>query len=85
MNENKQIEDAQALDEAIDHAFDVALQNTGSICGDEHRQLGKWLVELRTLRAERDLKKAEQQACTGHLAHSEYVLCPVHDHRKSNP
>jgi len=34
------------LEEAIHHAFDVETREGCSACGDEHRQLAVWLMEL---------------------------------------
>ena len=41
------------LDEAIKHAYEVAATNDyydSTACGDQHRQLAKWLIELRYIR-----------------------------------
>lgn len=35
------------LDEAIQHAIDVANNNSCQECADEHRQLARWLIKLK--------------------------------------
>jgi hypothetical protein len=37
------------LDEAITHAEDAASQQGDTLCGDNHRQLAKWLTHYREL------------------------------------
>lgn len=41
------------LDEAIEHAREVADNTECSECADEHLQLAEWLEELKWLRFER--------------------------------
>lgn len=36
----------EALEDAIRHAFEVAAREGCSACGEEHRQLAVWLMEL---------------------------------------
>lgn len=43
--------DTKNLDEAIDHARDMAQEHKGTPCGDEHTQLLKWLQELQNWRS----------------------------------
>jgi len=43
--------DDEALLDAIKHADEVAYRNCGTECGDQHRQLARWLTELRSLRS----------------------------------
>ena len=50
------------LDEAIDHAKEVAKSKCDK-CGEEHKQLAEWLEELkryRKLRTAEELEKAEE-------------------------
>ena len=43
------------LDEAIQHAFEVAKKSDCEECVENHRQLAEWLTELKTLKeAEHD-------------------------------
>lgn len=43
-------DDSQELDDAIEHAKEVARTTKGLKCAKEHEQLAKWLEELKTLR-----------------------------------
>ena len=38
------------LDEAIQHALDVAKKSDCEECAENHRQLAYWLTELKTLK-----------------------------------
>jgi len=40
------------LDEAIEHAEDIAISAIGCECREEHRQLAEWLRELQDRRCE---------------------------------
>ena len=42
---------AMSIDEAIQHCEEMALCTKNSECGEEHRQLEEWLIELKRLRA----------------------------------
>jgi hypothetical protein len=45
------LEKVMDLDEAILHAQIVAQKQGETICGDNHRQLAKWLTELKELKS----------------------------------
>jgi len=46
------------LDEAIEHCRDKA-ENSHCECGEQHRQLMEWLIELKERRRNDDLKYKE--------------------------
>lgn len=46
-------EDNMSLREAITHAEDVANTCSDKKCGQQHRQLAKWLKELQAYRLDR--------------------------------
>lgn len=49
------------LDQAIIHCYEVAHSQCGTkeqLCRDEHKQLAKWLEELKELRQQNDTQEA---------------------------
>jgi len=46
---------SMTLDEAIEHAEDIAISAIGCECREEHRQLAEWLRELQERRKEPEI------------------------------
>ena len=46
---------SMTLDEAIEHAEDIAISAIGCECREEHRQLAAWLRELKERRKEPEI------------------------------
>ena len=73
---------SMTLDEAIEHAEDIAISAIGCECAEEHRQLAEWLRELQERR-----KAPEIVRCGECVNFAERDFCKVagHNvHRKSN-
>jgi len=73
---------SMTLDEAIEHAEDIAISAIGCECREEHRQLAEWLRELQERR-----KAPEIITCGECVNFAERDFCKVagHNvHKKSN-
>ena len=73
---------SRTLEEAIEHAEDIAVSAIGCECREEHRQLAAWLRELQERR-----KAPEIITCGECVNFAERDFCKVagHNvHRKSN-
>ena len=52
------------LNQAILHTNEVAVKCSSSKCSLEHKQLAKWLIELKNRRKEEKLQKSSQSLLT---------------------
>ena len=70
------------LDEAIEHAEDIAISAIGCECREEHRQLAEWLRELQERRKEPEIVRCGE--CVN-FAERDFCKVAGHNvHRKSN-
>lgn len=52
------------IDEAIAHCYEVS-NREDCVCGEEHLQLAKWLIELKSLRQEKEDNQSDWEEVRG--------------------
>ena len=67
------------IEQAIEHAEDIAISAIGCECREEHRQLAAWLRELQARRKQPEIVRCGE--CKHSITYNgvKYVCCEMHN------